>query len=133
MPRKEKPTFVVELHMQASPRDVGQLNDRMECGKRIINATLQDGLRIVERLRNDPAWASARKMQKGAVRNEAFKPCATRTVSPNTAFKALPFTQERSRVCRSYWRAWNAGYRHAHVQGARAVPVPQAGTARFKG
>jgi hypothetical protein len=59
MPRKEKPTFVVELHMQTSPRDVAQLNDRMECGKRINNATLQDGLRIVERLRNDAAWDRA--------------------------------------------------------------------------
>jgi hypothetical protein len=73
MPRKEKPTFVVELHLQTSPCDVVQFNDRMECGKRINNATLQDGLRIVERLRNDAAWDRARKMRKGAVRNEAFR------------------------------------------------------------
>jgi hypothetical protein len=72
MSRKERPTFIVTLPLDTSPRDVSRLNDRVECGKRIFNATLQDGLRIVDALRDDARWALARKMPKGALRNEAF-------------------------------------------------------------
>jgi hypothetical protein len=72
MPRKERPTFIVTLPLDTSPRDVSRLNDRVECGKRIFNATLQDGLRIVDALRADTQWNLARKMPKGAARNDAF-------------------------------------------------------------
>lgn len=73
MPRKERPTFIVTLPLKVSLSDASKLRDRMECGKRIYNATLQDGLRKVEALRADLRWAAARKMQKGPKRNEAFK------------------------------------------------------------
>jgi hypothetical protein len=72
MPRKERPTFIVTLPLDTSPRDVSRLNDRVECGKRIFNATLQDGLRIVDALRADTQWNLARKMPKGTARNDAF-------------------------------------------------------------
>ena len=73
MPRKEKPTFVVTLQLDTSCPDASRLNDRVECGRRINNATLQGGLRIVDVMRLDPRWDAARKPPKGDARNEAFK------------------------------------------------------------
>ena len=73
MPRKERPTYILTLPLDNSRSDVSRLRDRVECGKRIHNATLQDGLRIVDAIRNDPRWTVARKLPKGPARNEAFK------------------------------------------------------------
>ena len=42
-----------------------RLRSRRECGKRIFNVMLQDGLRIVETIRADGGWAAARKLPKG--------------------------------------------------------------------
>jgi transposase len=73
MPRKERPSFIVTLPLDTSSRDVSKLRDRVECGKRIHNATLQAGLRIVDAVRGDLRWATAQKMPRGSARNEVFK------------------------------------------------------------
>ncbi|MBC8742029.1 transposase [Paraburkholderia sp. UCT31] len=81
---KEKPSFVVDLLLSPSQSDERRLADRFLCGTRIYNPVLADGLAIVEALRADPRWGAARRMKKGAARNEAFS--AVRTAHGFTDF-----------------------------------------------
>ena len=78
MPRKPKPSFVLDLPLDTSSADVRRLEDRFLCGKRLANVMLQDGIRIVAAIRADERWAAARAMPRATedqriARGEAFK------------------------------------------------------------
>jgi putative transposase len=78
MPRKPKPSHVVELPLATDPADCRRLLGMFTAGARLNNVLLQDGLRILDALRADPAWALARALPRAsaeqrALRQEAFK------------------------------------------------------------
>ena len=78
MPRKPKPSFVLDLPLDTSSADVRRLEDRFLCGKRLSNVMLQEGIRIVAAIRADERWAAAREMPRATedqriARGEAFK------------------------------------------------------------
>jgi hypothetical protein len=65
VPKKSTPSFVLEFPLATSLSDESRLNKGMfEAGKRLRNTLLQEGLQIVDAVRNDAAWALARKMPK---------------------------------------------------------------------
>ena len=65
MQSKKTPSFVVELPLSTTLADESRLNKGVfEAAKRLNNTLLQEGLKRVELVRNDPAWAIARKLPK---------------------------------------------------------------------
>ena len=63
MAKKSTPSFVLEFPLATSLSDEARLNKGMfEAGKRLRNTLLQEGLLIIDNIRNDPAWDLARKM-----------------------------------------------------------------------
>ena len=64
MPRKAKPTYVVEIPLDTTPHDVRRLAGVFEAAKRLHNAVLQSGLDTLDALRSDPAWAAARELPR---------------------------------------------------------------------
>jgi hypothetical protein len=82
MARAPKLTFITEFPMVASRAHDAVMLDRFEAARRLNNAVLGDGLKVLARMRESKAWAAAKAMPKGeaksAVRNvrtEAFKAC----------------------------------------------------------
>jgi putative transposase len=71
--RVKTPSFVVELPLATHVEDERLLNDRLLCGSRLYNCLLQDGLAIVEALRNDAEWPLARKIRDLEKRREAYQ------------------------------------------------------------
>lgn len=60
MPKKSTPSFILEFPLATSLSDEARLNKGMfEAGKRLRNTLLQEGLRIIDDIRNDAAWDSA--------------------------------------------------------------------------
>ncbi|WP_341318703.1 hypothetical protein WN982_27250 [Paraburkholderia sp. IMGN_8] len=89
MPRKERPTFIITLPLDTSLSDVSRLRSRLECGKRIFNVTLQDGLRIVDAIRGDERWSAARRLPRGTGRYNAFRAVREAHRFTQYAFHAL--------------------------------------------
>ena len=59
------PSFVLELALQTTPADERRLaRGLFVAATRLNNTLLQQGLRIVQALRSDPAWDAARKMPR---------------------------------------------------------------------
>ena len=66
MAKASKQYHVIELALDTTGEDNRRLTAILEAAKRLFNAMLQDGLRIVDAIRNDPAWGAARKMPCGS-------------------------------------------------------------------
>lgn len=65
MVRKTTPSFVLELALQTTPGDERRLERGLfVAATRLNNAVLQDGLGIVQAIREDPAWAAARTLPR---------------------------------------------------------------------
>ena len=62
--KKTTPSYVVELSLATNAADERELADRFLCGRRLLNALLQDGLARVNAMRADPKWQAARAMPK---------------------------------------------------------------------
>ena len=79
MAKSKTPSFVLEFPLATSLADDSRLNKSMfEAAKRLRNTLLQEGLTIIDALRQDPLWDIARKMQKSTnpqkiARGDAFK------------------------------------------------------------
>lgn len=84
MAKKPKPSFVVELPLATTPSDNSRLGKGLfEAAKRLNNTLLQNGLEIVDAIRNDPAWDLARKMPRKTeeeiiARSDAFRSVRTK-------------------------------------------------------
>jgi putative transposase len=64
MSRSSGPTFIAELPLATTARDDRRLGGRVECGKRLNNVLLQEGLALVEAMRADPDWEAAQKIPR---------------------------------------------------------------------
>lgn len=78
MPRKKRPTHVVELPLETSPSDERRLVGVLDAAKRLYNTLLLEGLMKVDALRAAPAWAAARALprvtdEQRQARAEAFR------------------------------------------------------------
>jgi hypothetical protein len=94
MPRKPKPSFVVEIPLQVTPGDERQLLATFEAAKRVYNAVLQRGLSIVGAVRADPAWAAAKAMPRKTederkARSQAYLDVRKACGFSDSAFQAL--------------------------------------------
>jgi putative transposase len=59
MARKTTPTFIVELPLGVTRADAREMGVRLELGRQLYNACLGEGLRRLERLGEQRAWAQA--------------------------------------------------------------------------
>jgi len=66
------PTFIHELPLVVTPRDERVLHVRLHAVRQVYNATLGEGLRRMDRLRESKAWRDARRQSRGKQRNEAL-------------------------------------------------------------
>jgi putative transposase len=65
MAKISTPSFVLEFPLATNLSDEARLNKGMfEAAKRLRNTLLQEGLEMVQAIRNDPAWDLTRKMPK---------------------------------------------------------------------
>jgi putative transposase len=94
MPRKSTPSFVVEIPLQVTPGDERQLLATFEAAKRVYNTVLQAGLKSVQAMRADPAWATAKAMphkldEERKARSEAYIAVRKAHGFTDSAFQAL--------------------------------------------
>src|SRR5882724_12695865 len=64
MARKTTPTFIVELPLSVARADAREMGVRLELGRQLYNACLGEGLRRLERLREQRTWAQACAMPR---------------------------------------------------------------------
>ncbi|MBK1726450.1 RNA-guided endonuclease TnpB family protein [Halorhodospira neutriphila] len=72
MPRQPTPTFVHELPLVVTPGVDRVLETRLHAARQVFNATLGEGLRRMDLLRESRAWRRALDMPKGRARNETL-------------------------------------------------------------
>jgi hypothetical protein len=58
-PKKQTPTFLLELSLVAGPAQAKRLRAHLEAGRQLYNALLSEGQRRLRRMRADPAWQGA--------------------------------------------------------------------------
>ena len=78
MPRKETPSYVVDVPLTLSGADERRLEGVFTAAARLNNVLLKDGLAIVDAIRSDPLWGLARELparsaDQRKARGEAFK------------------------------------------------------------
>ena len=66
MAKPKKQIHVVELALDTTGEDNRLIEGILEAAKRLINTTIQDGLGIVDAIRNDPAWDDLALFRRGA-------------------------------------------------------------------
>ena len=64
MARKTTPTFIVELPLSVARTDAREMGVRLELGRQLYNACLGEGLRRLERMREQRTWAQACAMPR---------------------------------------------------------------------
>jgi len=64
MARKTTPTFIVELPLSVTRADAREMGVRLELGRQLYNACLGEGLRRLERMREQRTWAQACAMPR---------------------------------------------------------------------
>jgi putative transposase len=102
MPRKTTPSFVVELPLDTTLSDETQLNKKVfEAAKRLNNVLLKEGINIVQAIRNDPAWAAARKLpnadkEQRIVRGQAFQAVRKAHQFTDFDFQAMAITHKNA-------------------------------------
>lgn len=87
MPRKQTPSFIVELPLETSSDDERRLTDRFKCGARITNVMIQHARDTVTALRDDSRWIAARKLPK-AEKEKAYANLRTEYGFTSSAFDA---------------------------------------------
>jgi hypothetical protein len=73
MNRTSTPTFVLTIPLVVKPNDDRLLMARMEAGRRLYNATLQEGLRRHALLKQSKAWQRAREITNKKARSDEFR------------------------------------------------------------
>ncbi len=76
-PKKQTPTFLLELPLVAGPAQAKRLRAHLEAGRQFYNALLSEGQRRLRQMRADPGWQAARAIPH------------TRTQERTAAFRAL--------------------------------------------
>ena len=89
MAKPKQQIHVVELALDTTGEDNRRIEGILEAAKRLINTTLQDGLGIVDAIRNDPAWDAARKMPRGATGPQATDQQRAAHKARSEAFNAV--------------------------------------------
>src|SRR6266478_7994979 len=59
-PKKQTPTFLLELPLDTGPAQAKRLRAHLEAGRQFYNALLSLGQRRLHQMRADPAWQAAR-------------------------------------------------------------------------
>jgi hypothetical protein len=59
-PKKQTPTFLLELPLVAGPAQAKRLRAHLEAGRQFYNALLSEGQRRLRQMRADPRWQAAR-------------------------------------------------------------------------
>ena len=59
-PKKQTPTFLLELPLVVGPAQAKRLRAHLEAGRQLYNALLSEGQRRLRQMRADPAWQAAR-------------------------------------------------------------------------
>jgi putative transposase len=91
LPRKPKPSYVVELPLDSSPGDDRRLAGVLEAAKRLFNVVLQDGLAIVAAIRADAAWAAAKKLPQTTAEERSARGDALTAVRRAHGFSEYDF------------------------------------------
>src|SRR5258708_17052061 len=63
-PKKQTPTFLLELPLVADPAQAKRLRAHLEAGRQFYNALLSEGQRRRRQMRADPAWQAARAIPR---------------------------------------------------------------------
>src|SRR5260370_16666440 len=79
-PKKQTPTFLLELPLVADPAQAKRLRAHLEAGRQFYNALLSEGQRRLRQMRADPAWQAARAIPppQNQERPAPFSPLPTR-------------------------------------------------------
>jgi hypothetical protein len=133
-PKKQTPTFLLELPLVAGPAQAKRLRAHLEAGRQFYNALLSEGQRRLRQMRADPGWQATRALPH------------TRTQERTAAFRALReqygfseyALQEYGKSARCTWVADHLDAVLAQTLASRAyqalnrVCVGQAKRVRFK-
>ncbi len=133
-PKKQTPTFLLELPLVAGPAQAKRLRAHLEAGRQFYNALLSEGQRRLRQMRADPAWQAARAIPRSRKqeRQAAFSALRQQYGFSAYAFHALA---RELRVC---WLADHLDAVLAQTLATRAyralnrVCVGQARRVRFK-
>jgi hypothetical protein len=63
-PKKQTPTFLLELPLVVDARQAARLRAHLEAGRQFYNAVLSAGKLRLRRMRDDPAWQAARAIPR---------------------------------------------------------------------
>jgi len=63
-PKKQTPTFLLELPLVVDPAQAKRLRAHLEAGRQFYNALLSQGQRRLQQMRADPAWQAARAIPR---------------------------------------------------------------------
>jgi hypothetical protein len=63
-PKKQMPTFLLELPLVVDPAQAKRLRAHLEAGRQFYNALLCEGQRRLRQMRADPAWQAARAIPR---------------------------------------------------------------------
>jgi len=133
-PKKQTPTFLLELPLIVDPAQAKRLRAHLEAGRQFYNALLSEGQRRLRQMRADPAWQAARAIPRSRKqeRQAAFSALRQQYSFSAYAFHALA---RKLRVC---WLADHLDAVLAQTLATRAyralnrVCVGQARRVRFK-
>ena len=64
MPQSDSPSFIHELRMELSPRQLSVLETRLNVARQVYNACLGEGLKRLKLMRESKNWQYACKMPK---------------------------------------------------------------------
>ena len=73
MPNAQSPSFILELPLGVQPMAERVIQGRLEAGRQLYNAVLDEALKRRDLMRQSKAWQAARGICKGKARNQAFK------------------------------------------------------------
>ncbi|MFB2895924.1 hypothetical protein ACE1CI_23690 [Aerosakkonemataceae cyanobacterium BLCC-F50] len=72
--KTKTPTFIVEIPLVVSSKDVGVLSSRFEAGRQLYNACLGEAMRRLKLVKQSRKYLAAKKLKKGSkARTEAFQ------------------------------------------------------------
>ena len=73
MAKASMPSFVLELPLVVTQSDERIILSRLEAGRRLYNALLDEALKRLSAMRSSAQWQAAKALPVGKPRNEAFK------------------------------------------------------------
>ena len=89
MKKAKTPSFTTEFELQSSSQDQRVLGSRFEAGVQIYNAILHESLRRLDRMRQDPGFALAAAMPRGATGPQATAAQKEAAKAQDEAFDVL--------------------------------------------